>query len=195
VSALLLVASLLADRWVFRRVAVPDVYGSDLGRLLRVAGYLPTWLLGAAAFMLHDRARRPAPVGGPWRRGALLALAPVLGGLGAEGLKLLLRRERPGAHDGAWVFRPFLERPFDTGGLGLPSSHAMVAFAGASMAAALLPRTAPVWLLWAAGCAATRVLTQAHFTSDVVVAGIAGALVTQLLLLAVARRDAATAAG
>lgn len=179
-GALLLGGSLLADRWIFARVAVADIYGTDLGRLLRVAGYLPTWWLGAVALVLHDRAARPAAPA-PWRRGLLLALAPLLGGLAAEGLKLLIRRERPDAHAGAYVFRGLLDRPLDTAGLGMPSSHALVAFAGASMTAALLPRTAPVWLLWATGCAATRVLSGAHFTSDVILAGIVGALLTQFL--------------
>jgi membrane-associated phospholipid phosphatase len=53
----------------------------------------------------------------------------------------------------------------------------------------LFPRTAPVWLLWALGCAVTRVMSQAHFTSDVVLAAIAGVLVARTLVVALARRD------
>jgi membrane-associated phospholipid phosphatase len=63
------------------------------------------------------------------------------------------------------------------------------------MAAYLFPRTAPVWLLWAAGCAVTRVLAQAHFTSDVVLAAIAGALVARSLVVALARRNRFQPAG
>lgn len=177
------------DGWVFHHVAAANVYGNDLGRLLRIAGFLPTWFLGAAALVLHDRGRTPPAPVGPWHRGLMLAVSPILGGLLGEVLKLLLRRERPSLHDGAYVFRSFLDQPWSTRDLGLPSGHALVAFSGAAMASYLFPRTAPVWLLWAAGCAVTRVLAQAHFTSDVVLAAIAGGFVARTLVVALARRN------
>jgi membrane-associated phospholipid phosphatase len=176
------------DGWVFHHVAAANIYGSDFGKLLRIAGFLPTWFMGAVALGLYDRGREPAPPFGPWHRAIALAVAPILGGLAGEVLKLLLRRERPGLHDGAYVFRSFLDDPWSTRDLGLPSSHAIVAFSGAAMASYLFPRTAPVWLLWAVGCAATRVLAQAHFTSDVVLAAIAGILVARTLVVALVRR-------
>jgi membrane-associated phospholipid phosphatase len=105
----------------------------------------------------------------------------VISGGVAEVLKLLFRRERPGLHDGASVFRAFSDRPFSTSALGMPSSHVMVAFAGAVVLARLFPRTAPVAYLLAAGCAATRVLAHAHFASDVVVGALAGWAVGALM--------------
>ena len=194
-SALLFVLASFMDGWVFHHVARANVYGNDLGRLLRIAGFLPTWLMGAAALVLYDRGRMPPAPFGAWHRGLMLAVAPILGGIVGEVLKLLLRRERPSLHDGAYVFRGFLDNPWSTRDLGLPSSHTIVAFSGAAMASYLFPRTAPVWLLWAAGCAVSRVLAQAHFTSDVVLAAVAGAFVARTLVVALARRNRFQPAG
>ena len=80
----------------------PGVYDRDFGRMLRVVGYLPLWMLLGGALWLQTRDRR---------RALLLALTPALGGLAAEVLKILLRRERPGLHDGAYFFRPFSDQP------------------------------------------------------------------------------------
>ncbi len=99
----------------------------------------------------------------------------------AELLKMLVRRERPGLHDGAYVFRAFSDRPFRTTDLGFPSGHAMVAFAAAAIIARLFPRAAPVAYLMAAACGLTRVLAQAHFASDVVGAAIAAWVVVALI--------------
>jgi membrane-associated phospholipid phosphatase len=151
--------------------------------MFRVMGFVPLWAAAALALVLHDRGapRRDDAHRGHYRRGALLLGATIAGGITAELLKLLLRRERPWAHDGAWVFRPFTERPFSTGGLALPSSHALVAFAAAFMLARLFPRATPVWWVLGAGCALTRVMAGAHFVSDVVVAGLAAWLVVAAL--------------
>jgi len=163
----------LADGWAYTALATPDIYGGDLGRMLRVMGFVPLWAAAAVALALHDWPRL--------HRGALLLAAPIAGGIGAELLKLLLRRERPWAHGGEYVFRAFTERPFSTGGLALPSSHAMVAFAAAAMLVRLFPRAAVVWWTLAAGCGLTRVMAGAHFMSDVVVAALGGWLVAALL--------------
>jgi membrane-associated phospholipid phosphatase len=54
--------------------------------------------------------------------------------------------------------------------MGLPSSHALVAFAGAFALARLFPRARWVFYLLALGCGLTRVLATAHYLSDVIVA-------------------------
>jgi membrane-associated phospholipid phosphatase len=160
--------------------------------MLRIFGFVPFWLLAAAGLALHDwPLRRSAGVRRALRRGGLLFAAAAAGGIGAELLKLLLRRERPWAHDGEYVFRSFVERPLSTGGLALPSSHALVAFAAAAMLARLFPRARAVWYLAAAGCAFSRVLAGAHFVSDVVVAAVAGWFTTALLWHFAARAPAA----
>lgn len=168
-SGLAIVASLLLDRWAFEHVVFDRTLEEDWGRLLRVMGYLPTWGIAALALWLHER----GVVANAKRRALLLLGAPIVAGLAAEILKLSFRRIRPLAGDGEYVFRPFTERPFSTGGLALPSSHTMVAFGAAAMLAYLFPRARWVWFALAAGCGLTRILGQAHFVSDVVVAAVA----------------------
>ncbi len=159
------------------------MYSRDWARLFRIAGFLPTWMLGSLALMLSDRGTiAPAPRRF-WWRGMLLTTAPLVAGLLCEVLKILLRRERPNLHDGTYVFRSFSDHPWSTGALGLPSSHTIVAFAGAGMASYLFPRTWPAWMILATGCALTRVAAGAHFLSDVTLAGIIGLFVARTLWL------------
>ena len=161
------------DRWAWQHLTVPEIYERDWGRLLRVTGSLVFWAPLALAVWLETRARAPDRARPAW----LLLFGPALAGGIAEVLKIMLRRERPGLHDGAYFFRPFADRLFDTRDLGLPSSHAMVAFAGAAVLARLFPRAAPVAYLLAAGCGVSRVMANAHFASDVMVGGLAGWMV------------------
>jgi membrane-associated phospholipid phosphatase len=188
-ATLLVLGAHLLDGWFYAHFVDTRVYERDWGRLLRVIGYLPTWLFAVAALVLTDWPLRVSGrVMDAWRRGLLLLAAVAAGAITAEVLKLLLRRERPRAHEGEYFFRALSDRPLHTGGLALPSSHALVAFAAAAMLARLFPRAAPVWYALAAGCALTRVAAQAHFLSDVVVAGVAGWLVVALLWRLQARR-------
>ena len=159
-----IIAAHLGDRWAWIHVVQLDVYDHDVGRMLRTVGFLPDWLLLGAALWLQA---------GDRRRAMLLALVPTAAGLLCAILQVLLRRERPGLHDGAYVFRAFSERPFHGAEFGLPSSHAMVAFSGAWLLSRIYPRASPVWLALAVGCAWSRVAAQAHFLSDVTVAAVA----------------------
>src|SRR5690606_21225842 len=112
-----------------RILTVERLYSNDLGRMLRVMGYVPVWLALAAAFILHDR-----PLGRAcWRRGGTLVAGILAAGVTGEVLKVLLRRERPWAHEGEYVFRSFSERPFSSSGLAWPSSHAIIAFGAAAI--------------------------------------------------------------
>jgi len=173
-AALLAIAiAHLLDPLAFQYLRVDNIYGEDWGRFLRVQGFLPLWLVAGGALMLQDgdRGRRL------WRgRGGLLMGSATLGGIAAELLKLLFRRLRPGEL-GEYAFRPFAERTFSTGGLALPSSHALVAFGAAAMLARLFPRARWVWWGLAWGCGLSRVAAGAHFLSDVVVAAVVGWLV------------------
>ena len=170
----------LGDRWVFDNVVNPTVYDHDWGRLLRVMGFGGTWIAIAAAVGLHE-GRDPAHRPLARRRAWLLFWAPALGGSVAELLKIVIRRERPMLNDGAYGFRPWDERTWSGGGLALPSSHSAVAFAGAAMLARYYPRARWVGYTLAAGCAATRLLSRAHFLSDVVLAAGIGWLAAYLL--------------
>ena len=151
------VASNVADHAVYHGMHVDKVYEKDWGRALRTVGYLPMWLLIALGLWLIDVDRlRGLGFRQITRRGGFITASTIIAGLVCEILKLTIRRERPREHDGLHVFRPWDEKWWSSAGLGLPSSHTMIAFAGAAAMSILFPRTAVIWLLAAAGCAWTR---------------------------------------
>lgn len=169
-AVLAIVAAHLGDRWAYAHVVSRGIYDHDTGRMLRTIGYLPFWLIAGLALGLESRDAR---------RGWLLALTPGVAGLLDEVLKILSQRERPALHDGAYFFRPFTGRWWHTSDVGLPSSHAIVAFSAAWILCRLYPRASVVWLGLATGCAISRVAAQAHFLSDVTVAAVVGMLVSE----------------
>jgi len=163
------------DRWVFHVINNPDGLPSWLVQSARLLGEMPTWIIATplvafASFILNTRRSLLAS----FERSLLIIWAPMLAGFCSTTLKLLLRRERPDAHDGAYVFRPWNELPFDTSGLGLPSGHASVAFGAAFMLMFMFPRLGPLWLFGAILCGLTRLMPQAHFFSDVIGGAILG---------------------
>ncbi len=170
VALVAIVAAHLGDRWAWHHLVARGVYDHDTGRMLRTIGYLPFWLIAGLALWLQSRDRR---------RALLLALTPGVAGLIDELLKILSQRERPGLHDGAYVFRSFTGAWWKTSDIGLPSSHAIVAFSAAWILCRLYPRASVVWIGLATGCAITRVAAQAHFLSDVTVAAVAGLVVAE----------------
>jgi membrane-associated phospholipid phosphatase len=163
-------ASVALDRWAYEHLVYANVYEQDWGRLLRILGFWPTWIIAALCLWLNDR----GAAGSARRRAWLLVASPAVAGMADELLKLLLRRERPDARHGEYVFRAFTDRPFSGAGIGSPSSHAAVAFGAAGVLTYLFPRARWVWLALAAGCALTRVLARAHFVSDAVGGAIVG---------------------
>jgi membrane-associated phospholipid phosphatase len=175
----LCVLAQLTDGWMFHHFAYPGIYERGWGRLLRVAGYLPTWAFVAVALVLHDWVPRMLRYAS--RRGLLLLSSTAIAGAVAELLKLAFRRERPGLTDGAHVFRPWSDQPLSTAQLGLPSSEAAVAFAAAAILARLFPEASALWYGLAVGCALTRVASGAHFLSDVVLAALVGYVVVLIL--------------
>ena len=185
-SSLALAAAVALDGWAYDHLVFREIYDEDGGRLLRVMGFLPTWGAAALALFLHER----GVVVAARRRALLLLGSPIVAGIVAELLKLTLRRERPAVLEGAYSWRPFTERTFSSSGLALPSSHTMVAFGAAWMLCYLFPKARWVWLTLAAGCGLSRVLAQAHFVSDVVVAALAAFATTTWLW----RRYGATSA-
>ncbi len=103
-------------------------------------------------------------------RGPMVILATVLGLCLSIAGKLLIRRMRPpreGLWEGAYMWRPWGDKTFDAGGLGLPSEEAAVAFAGMFLLCRMYPRATPVFLALAAACAFARVFSRVHFVSDV----------------------------
>jgi undecaprenyl-diphosphatase len=182
VSLFALALAHLLDWWVAAHLTVPKLGNTDLGRLLRILGFLPTWIFVAAALVMTDWPLRAANgAWAAWRRGLLVVGSATLSGAAAEVLKILIRRERPGDEAVGYVFRAWSDRTVSTAGLGIPSSHVMVAFGALAMLSRLFPRARPVWYLLAAGCAFSRVAAHAHFLSDVTAAAILGIVVAELL--------------
>jgi len=173
IAAVLLAASFAADRLAYEYLVLDGVYEEDWGRMLRVMGFAPFWIVAAAALALHDWPMRTAGSVRPaLRRAGLLVAGVAAAGVTGELLKLVFRRERPRAHDGEYFFRAFSDRPLHNGGLALPSTHAIVAFGAAAVLSRLFPRARFVFWGLAIGCGLTRVLTQAHFISDITVAAL-----------------------
>lgn len=139
-----------------------NVEPHDWYRMLRVQGFVGTWLAIGFAFACVDRS---------WVRAGSVIFCPLFAGALAEFFKLLIGRARP-VVDGHLVeagyhFRPLLDGFHNGHNLGLPSSHASVAFAGAFIVSMHIPRAFPVLLALAIGCAYSRVASGAHFPSDV----------------------------
>lgn len=182
ISSLALALAHLVDWWAAAHVVLPRFQNTDLGRLLRIQGFLPTWIVVGAALVMVDWPLR-STVGGwaAFRRGALVAGSAALSGALGELLKIVIRRQRPGQSPGEYLFREWADRPLSTAGLGLPSSHVVVAVGALAMLGLLFPRARPVCYILAAGCAFSRVAAHAHFVSDVTLAAIVG-IATAVLL-------------
>jgi membrane-associated phospholipid phosphatase len=151
----------------------------DLVQMLRSAGYFPTWLLagimidlgGGTRLWPSDFVSRHARRGVE-ALGARVMLSAALGGLLAELLKLAVRRHRPSpTNDGHHVYDWFAGE-VEGRGLGLASSHAGVAFGAAFALWRWSPAAGWAALALALGCSATRLLSGAHFVSDVYAAAV-----------------------
>ncbi len=171
------VIALPFDTPVYRHFLPTDTGDTDWHRLLRILGYLPTWLILAGVFFLIDT-RRIARMGFglATSRVGLTLFSVIPAGLLAELLKLLIRRVRPDDADGEHIYMPWAGAWWQSGDLGLPSSHTAIAFAGMGMLAHVYPRAAPVLLLMAIGTGFTRVMNHTHFVSDASVGAVLGLL-------------------
>ena len=143
----------------------------DWYALLRVFGSIPLWAIIAVVIVALGKGLRAA---------LAVLCAAALGGIGAELLKLVFARERPVDDailiEGGYRFRAPFSGFVDGSNLGLPSSHTAVAFAGAVALGALVPKLRPLVFLLAAGCAWTRMISGAHYPSDVFMGAVVGAL-------------------
>lgn len=182
--ALLVGALHLFDNALWRLVRFSDraaLEQRDWYQFFRAVGYWPLWIaLGLAVFFSRRDRARP---------GLLLMIAPGLAGLAAELLKLVFARQRPGT-TGEHVWRGWLAGFSDGSNLGLPSSHAAVAFGGAFAAAILWPRAGGVALAAATLCGLSRMMSGAHFASDVAAAALVGYLGAHAARLLLAPRAA-----
>ena len=175
---------LLLDRPIADWVNGFDPATRALFNRVSQAGLSTGWLIGAAVLALGGfvaaRFATPEPAR-RWRSRALAALfvfaSVALAGLTADLAKALLGRMRPKLflHDGTYGF-DFLHTRADY--LSFPSGHATTAFALATAAALLWPHYAVAYFLFALVVAASRVLANAHFLSDVLAGALVGVAVT-----------------
>lgn len=130
------------------------------------------------------------PITRDWRWAGAPVAAAAIAGLVAEGLKLLIGRERPVRdfviqNDAHYVFKPLFHALTDGSNLGLPSSHAATVFGAATMIAILVPRpSSPLviaTLLLAIACALSRILAGAHFATDTLAGAYVGYLAAHTL--------------
>ncbi len=184
---LLVVVSTMLDWRLFHWLAqtdpekLSDLKRRDWYQFLRAVGYLPTWAVLALAIALCDLGRRSG-IG----RGLLVVIAPIASGALAELGKIIISRERPirdgvVQNEGAYTWKGLFQGFVDGGNLGMPSSHTAVAFGGAAMVGVLFPPARWLMLLLAGGCGLSRLLSGAHFASDVVVGACLGVIVAWAL--------------
>lgn len=178
------VAVSAADSWIAHQYRVAPLWDrNDFLMMWRMSGYLPFWLLIAAAMVLIDSGNAALRHGRRvWFRGLMLFATVTMAGIAAELIKLLIRRERPRENlDPGYFFRSFLEEPLNSSPLGMPSSHATIAFAGAFILSRLYPRATVVWFLFPLGCGYGRLLGGAHFLSDIYGAAFVGCGIAWLM--------------
>lgn len=165
------------DRTAMDALFVERLDAREWGRMLRTIGYWPSWLVLAAIFIAIDwRQTLRNGDGHRWLRGVMVTLGAGTAGLVAEGMKLVTRRMRPEAatEEQLYVFRAFGEEAWSTAGLGLASSHAAVAFGGCWMLTRLHPEAQWLFVALATGSALGRVMSGAHYLSDVIVGAAVG---------------------
>lgn len=172
-----LVLTHLLDMTAYQIFNDPDYSSRALPKMFRGAGYMPLWFVIATALILIDSAK--VKWLGPramFERGLPVLFSALLTGAITEVTKISVRRLRPPDEgwDGTYVFRPWSERTFHGGNLGMPSSHTGVAFGAMWMLVRLYPRAWPVWVTIGLGCGWQRLLDRAHFFSDIYVAAATG---------------------
>ncbi|MCL4221342.1 MAG: phosphatase PAP2 family protein [Phycisphaerales bacterium] len=188
--ALVCVLALWLDRPIYLLTVGDEQHleRNDWYQMFRAVGFLPMWLFLGGAMALHEwRERTPRPTG-------LIIMGCATGaGLLAELLKVVLGRHRPD-EQGHLDWNPLLGAIYDPdkygSSLGLPSSHAAVAFGGAVAVALLYPGARWIALAAASGCAITRLVAGAHALSDLLLAGLIGWVVAALLTRRHRLRDA-----
>jgi membrane-associated phospholipid phosphatase len=175
ISATAMALAMRFDRTVFEHVDNSQGVETWLYFAMRKVGEISTWLIIAPLTMaVHWLWTSRRSLLQSFERGLIIIWAPLLAGILGGVLKFVVRRERPDEHAGAYEFRPWDESTWDSSGFGLPSGHASVAFGGAWILSMAYPRLAPVWFQAAMLCALSRLMTQAHFLSDVTAGALLG---------------------
>lgn len=191
----LAVLALLLDPWL---IAWHATLSPGLRRVFRVVTELGRgdWILLLSGLYFALSLLRDAAEIGPRlrvRRAVRAAAAlyvflsvAIAGGL-AVTAKYLLGRARPNLLDevGPYALDPFA---FDPRWASFPSGHAATAMALAAALAMLFPRARYLFLCAGFWVAASRLVTRAHYPSDVLAGCLLGALLAWLVARAFARR-------
>jgi membrane-associated phospholipid phosphatase len=167
----------LLDLPVYRWLHSSAAANRGLPKMFRGGGYIPLWVFVGLALVLLDTIKmRTLGLRGVLQRGVPIILTVVLAGMLTEGTKTLIHRARPpeSGWDGHYHFHWAGGDVLSTDSVGMPSSHAGVAFGAAWILIRMYPRAALVWILIGIGCAWQRLLDHAHFFSDVFASALAG---------------------
>lgn len=135
------------------------------------------WYLaaGLAAFILF-RKKNPLAASS----GLLLFSSVAFSGLTANLVKVVAGRARPKLYfrDELYGF-DFLQ--FEHAWISFPSGHSATVFSAATTLGILFPQYRPIFFLWAALIAFSRIATTQHYISDVLAGSILGAASTAFL--------------
>jgi membrane-associated phospholipid phosphatase len=167
----------LLDLPVYQYFHSSDAANRGLPKMFRGGGYIPLWVFVGLALVFLDTVKmRTLGLAGVLQRGVLIILCVALAGMLTEGTKTLIHRARPPetGWDGHYHYRWSTDQLLSTDSVGMPSSHAGVAFGAAWMLIRMYSRAAPLWILIGVGCAWQRLLDHAHFFSDVFASLLAG---------------------
>lgn len=174
VAAVVLAAAIaftLLDRPVIRTVSDWPAAVQVLFTWITELGHSAKYLYASAAAFLVFRfvVRRPR-----WSRaGALVFGAIFVPGVLINVLKVLIGRVRPHLliEEQQWGFVPMT---FDYDTSSMPSGHSSTIFGLALALSVLFPRWRMLWFGLAAVVALSRVITAAHYPSDVIVGAYIG---------------------
>ncbi|HEY1684088.1 MAG TPA: phosphatase PAP2 family protein [Tepidisphaeraceae bacterium] len=125
-----------------------------------------------------------------WRASILLVAAAVIGGIIYQFSKWIIGRQRPQYHE-PYTFHHFtdgLRGFFMAERLSMPSGHAMLAFATATVLTVCLPRWWALFFVLACVVGAERVLEHSHYLSDVIAGAGVGVIAAMLAKLILSRR-------
>lgn len=137
----------------------PEVESRSWYQFLKSIGTLWPWAAIGGSLILAGNTNRNI------RAGILLFISAALAGGIAELLKPIVGRYRPEVSDGVHTYHA--SGAAKLGPYGLASSHAAVAFGAAFLILFIYPRAGIIALLLALGCAWTRLLSGAHYATDV----------------------------
>jgi len=170
----------LLDRPAYFLFALDSDVDDALGLVRSMAWYqiahqtgaLVTWLIVAGVLALI--ALGTPDVGQRFKElPGRLVCAVAAAALVAETGKRIFGREGP-TPEGWYSFKRPLGAFWESSNLGVPSSHAAIAFAACALIAWTYPRSGWVLLPLAAMCAISKLLVGSHFLSDVVLGGAIG---------------------